>query len=115
MSRYIGQHYERFATRFLQKQHVRILYKNYTCKLGEIDLIGCQGQLLIFFEVKYRTHSEYGSSIEMVAFSKQLKLQKTAEHFLMQYPAYQSFNCRFDLLAIESTPRFVMHWIENII
>ncbi len=50
--REIGAAYEEAAAVFLEKKGVRILERNFRCRQGEIDLIGRDGEYLVFFEVK---------------------------------------------------------------
>ena len=47
--REIGAAYEEAAAVFLEKKGVRILERNFRCRQGEIDLIGRDGEYLVFF------------------------------------------------------------------
>ncbi len=64
--REVGGFYEEAAALFLSKKGVRILERNYRCRQGEIDLIGLDGEYLVFFEVKYRKDEEAGLPAEAV-------------------------------------------------
>ena len=50
------------AEEFLKQSGMRILEKNFRCRQGEIDIIGLQDGILIFFEVKYRKNTRKGYS-----------------------------------------------------
>lgn len=50
--RKIGSEQETAARIFLEGRGVHILEKNYRCRQGEIDLIGLDGEYLVFFEIK---------------------------------------------------------------
>ena len=72
--REIGTAYEEAAAVFLEGKGVRILEKNFRCREGEIDLIGRDGEYLVFFEVKYRKNADAGFPAEAVGIAKQKKI-----------------------------------------
>ena len=49
-----GAQAEEQALRFLLSQGLKLKQRNYTCRLGEIDLILLDGQTLVFAEVRMR-------------------------------------------------------------
>ena len=72
--RKIGAAYEEAAAVFLEKNGVHILEKNFRCRQGEIDLIGRDGEYLVFFEVKYRKSADLGLPAEAVGAAKQRRI-----------------------------------------
>ena len=64
--REIGDNYELLAADYLRNNGVKILVKNYRNRFGEIDLIGYDGETLVFFEVKYRNNLQSGYAEEAV-------------------------------------------------
>ena len=52
--RSLGTFYEEQAITYLQQYQIRIVERNFRNRFGEIDLIGYDGNTLVFFEVKYR-------------------------------------------------------------
>ena len=112
-SRFVGDIYENKAKTFLQSQGLQFIEKNFTCKLGEIDLIFKEQELLIFVEVKYRQSGQYGASSEMVDYGKLLRLKKTALCYLVTNGyVEQSTPCRFDVIAIQGAN---IEWIKQVI
>jgi len=114
-SREIGQLTESFAANYLISQGLVEVMRNFTCRLGEIDLIMQDQQTLVFIEVKYRKNTNFGGAIAAISPTKQRKLQKTATLYLQiqQLNAYNT-PCRFDVIAIEgrlSQPDIC--WIKN--
>ena len=81
--------------------------------MGEIDLIMRQHSVIVFVEVKYRRNTHYGSSQEMVSYSKQRKLTKTAWHFLQTHPKFHHYDYRFDIIAIDQSAPEPLTWILN--
>lgn len=108
----IGAAVERQAVVLLKKQRLKILATNFNTKLGEIDIIaGCQAtRTIVFVEVKYRKHHYFGYANEMVSYSKQIKLFRTAQIYLMQNPQFKSYNYRFDVIAKTADS---VEWIKN--
>lgn len=99
--RQIGTAYERRAEEFLCKEGMRILEKNYRCRQGEIDLIGAQGDCLVFVEVKYRSTKQAGFPEEAVGIMKQKRICRVAEFYLYTHPQYGNDRIRYDVVAIE--------------
>ena len=58
--RFVGKQKEELAAEFLVGRGVKIIDKNFACKVGEIDLIGLDNGYLVFVEVKYRKNTDYG-------------------------------------------------------
>lgn len=113
MSRKLGHSKEMEAKYFLCRQGMQCITQNYTCRVGEIDLVMRQNNLIIFVEVKYRRNALYGSSQEMVDIFKQHKLIKTAWHFLQHHPKFHHYDYRFDIVAIDQTAPEPLTWINN--
>ena len=50
--RNIGSEFENIASEYLKSKSVVILDKNFRSSKGEVDIIGLDGDTLVFFEVK---------------------------------------------------------------
>ena len=86
MSRYcrkLGDHGEEFAAGMLMDRGYQILERNYRCRSGEIDIIAIRDGIIHFIEVKTRSGSEYGDPAEAVNESKQKRIRKSAECYLL--------------------------------
>jgi putative endonuclease len=99
-----GNEAETLAWHWLIKQGLRPVKRNYRCRLGEIDLILLENDTIVFIEVRRRKNKQYGGAAQSVTYSKQQKIIKAAQHFLMCHPEYQSLAARFDVIAYESAP-----------
>ncbi len=97
-----GKDAENKAWHWLIKQGLKPVSRNYLCKLGEIDLILVDGATLVFVEVRYRANKHFGGAANSVTLSKQHKIIRTAQHFLITHSHYQQHNCRFDVIAYET-------------
>ncbi len=109
-----GQYYEELALRHLKKKGLKFLQKNYHCRLGEIDLVMCDQDCIVFIEVRYRENADFGNGLDTVNKSKQQKLIKTAQLYLIQKGLYEKVPARFDVVSISGsklTPELI--WVKN--
>ena len=95
----LGARYEQIAADYLKKGGYNILYMNYRCRFGEIDIIARDGSYLVFVEVKYRKNLNMGSPFEAVDIRKQQKIRRVCEWFLMEKKLYD-IPVRFDVVGI---------------
>ena len=105
-----GQAAETRALVFLQQQGLTLLQRNWHCRFGEIDLIMREGDYLVFIEVRYRRHQNFGGAIASIDAHKLSKLQHSISCYLQTYPT--SLPCRLDavLLQADDPPQ----WLRNI-
>lgn len=106
-----GLAYENLALKYLLKNHLTLVKRNFRSRFGEIDLIMKDGDTLTFIEVRFRKNTSHGSSSESVNISKQKKIIKTAEIFLMQNNGWH-LDSRFDVIAI--SPMRLLPLTHNI-
>lgn len=109
-----GRHWESMAESFLRERGLRVLKRNYRCRLGEIDLVAEDAAHIVFVEVRYRRRTDFGSGAETVAWSKQQRILRAAGIYLQRHPAHARRHCRFDVVSIRGTntaPEF--DWITN--
>ena len=78
----LGKFGEDFACRYLQQQGYKILFRNFRCRIGEIDIIAVKNDVLSFIEVKTRQSKTYGLPCEAVNLSKQKKIYRCAEFYM---------------------------------
>lgn len=115
MSLFKGKKAENHACNYLKTQGLQLVEKNYFCKAGEIDLIMFDSDELVLIEVKARKNIEHGHGAESVNHSKQKKLIKTANHFLLTRPDMQDKMVRFDIIEINffDTKQAEINWIRD--
>lgn len=97
----LGNAGEDIAYEHLSSIGYKILDRNFRCKLGEVDLIGFDGDILCFIEVKTRTSNIYGSPSEAVSSYKQHRIVKSALMYISK-KRLNNFMCRFDVIEIIS-------------
>jgi putative endonuclease len=104
-TRTVGFDAERLATRFLKRQGLIPITKNFRCRLGEIDLIARDGDAIVFVEVRYRARSRFSRAGLTVDIHKQRKLIRTAAMFTARRSQYANSIMRFDVVAIDVDER----------
>lgn len=118
-----GTHIENLVCDYLRRQKLKLITRNYTCCIGEIDLIMQDQFTLVFIEVRYRKHLAFGSSLESVNWIKQNKILKTAEYYLLSQQLSEKIACRFDVVGVKPmTQKLVsiskldsaqVEWVKN--
>jgi putative endonuclease len=111
----IGQAVEQYALNYLNDVGLTHITSNWSCRFGEIDLIMLAHDTLVFVEVRYRKHANFGGALDSIDQHKQQKLIKTAEQFLTEHPHWLEHPCRFDVITAHpnSTQAFVINWIQD--
>ena len=114
-----GQYTESLACEYLKNKGFKLIEKNFTCRLGEIDLIMKDNNSFVFVEVRYRRNNNFGSGVESVTASKQKKLIKTASLYLQQHDKLNKYASRFDIISItgnietSNINNIDFYWVEN--
>ncbi len=111
MSRSKGAEAEKKALEYLISNGLSLLEKNYRSHFGEIDLIVKDKSELVFVEVRQRASQDFGGAIESVNKTKQKKLIKTAEQYLVSHQKYDKMACRFDVVCFDTLDN--IDWIKN--
>ena len=75
---------ETLVAKHLEKNGYKIIAKNYTNSIGEIDIIAKQNNTLVFVEVKTRSSVKFGAPQEAVTPAKQNKIRNVALAYLKQ-------------------------------
>lgn len=95
----LGRRGEWLAERYLRKHGLKVLGRNWRCPAGELDLIATDGKRLIFYEVKTRGGTGYGSPAEAVTEDKARRIRRLsrlwrdASHVQLQ-------DTRYDIISV---------------
>ncbi|MFZ0883919.1 MAG: YraN family protein [Candidatus Acidiferrales bacterium] len=114
-ARQTGVRGETYAYWYLRRHGYTLIARNFTTHgiKGEIDMVGYDGSVLAFVEVKTRTIPEATAITssqtlqrtpeDAVNWEKRRNLSRMARQFL-RARHIESSECRFDVLAIETRP-----------
>jgi putative endonuclease len=105
-----GQRAEELCADLLRRAGLRILARNWRCRLGEIDLVAEEGGTLVFAEVRLRRDARYGGAAESVTAAKRARLVAAARLYLA---ARGGAACRFDVLLLDGLAPSRVQWIRN--
>lgn len=94
-----GLNGEAAAETFLLQQGMQLLERRYRAQDGEIDLIMMDGEIIVFFEVKFRPRARSGAGLEAVTLSKQRRMTHAAMDYL-QKREYFAHPVRFDVVEV---------------
>lgn len=80
----IGKFGEDVACKYLIKNNYKILDRNFSCRQGEIDIVGydIKNNEFVFCEVKTRTSFNYGFPSEAVNKIKQKHILNSVKYYL---------------------------------
>jgi len=95
----LGKIGEEIAVRYLKTKGYRIIQTNFRCRLGEIDIIGEDGEYIVFVEVKTRTSLLYGYPIESISNKKKNSIVKVAQTYI-SFKNLKNKDLRFDVVEI---------------
>lgn len=109
-TRSVGLDKEENACQYLTQNGIKIKERNFRCRQGEIDIIGYDGEYLVFFEVKYRKDAAKGSAVEAVDYRKQKKICRVADYYRMKNRCSNDTPVRFDVIAIDGSE---LKWFKN--
>ena len=105
-----GRQAEDLAARFLEKQKLKIVMRNYRCRGGEIDLVCRDGSTLVFVEVRQRSNRGFGGAAASITAEKQRRIILAAQHYLAAQRQTET-PCRFDCVLIDGeTP---LEWLRD--
>src|SRR6266498_4250136 len=95
----VGQEWERLAEKHLREAGYKIRARNFRSRVGEIDFVAQDGNVLCFVEVKGRHGTGFGLPEEAVNAEKQRRIFRAAQAYL-QRERLEDVLCRFDVVSI---------------
>ncbi|NOX69325.1 MAG: YraN family protein [Gammaproteobacteria bacterium] len=113
--RTVGGEAEQIALDYLRARKLRLIARNFCCRVGEIDLVMEDGHCLVFVEVRYRKPNRFASAALSVNLRKQRKLIKAASFFLCRNAHLADRVMRFDVVALDgpSESKSTLQWLQD--
>lgn len=108
--RALGADKESLVTEFLKKNNIEILDRNFYTSQGEIDIVGRDGEYLVFFEVKYRVSGKYGNPLEAITPKKRGRIVRAARVYLYSRHYPENTFIRFDCVGVLDGK---VEWVKN--
>ena len=115
MSRDKGARYDSLALKHLKANGLKLIEKNFHCRLGEIDLILRDKDCLVFAEVRYRASNSFASAAHSIDDRKQARIVRTAAMYLARRPELSNWRVRFDVVAIDNfdSAQGTLQWMRD--
>ena len=104
-----GARAEDLCADLLRAAGLKLVERNWRCRLGEIDLIAEEGGTVVFAEVRLRSLGAFGGAAESITAAKRARLLAAARLYLVRRPEAP---CRFDVFLVDGAPASV-RWIRN--
>lgn len=97
---------EEAAARFLERNGLAIVARNYRTRMGEIDLVALEGATLVFVEVRMRSCDRFGGGAESIGWRKRSRIEAAARQYLSRLRREPP--CRFDVVTLDGgTPVWI--------
>jgi putative endonuclease len=111
----LGQAAENIAADFLRAQGLEILERNYLRRVGELDIVARDHDILVIAEVRTRSSDRYGGAAASVDPRKQQRLIRTASQLLQQRRELAQLRVRFDVVVVSEIKAECGHvdWIRH--
>lgn len=108
----IGKYGEQIALEYLIENDFVILETNYRNKIGEVDIIVYDKDILVFVEVKTRMGNHFGHAYESVDSRKQKKIANTALMYLQKNKLHD-VQVRFDVIEVYPVEKEIINHFKN--
>lgn len=96
-----GDRAEALAASFLEREGYSVLARNYTCRVGELDLVASRGEILAVVEVRMRSTDRFGDPALTISHAKQRKIVRTTLRFMQEHGLRLSHHAiRFDVITV---------------
>ena len=103
--RQLGTSGEQIAADHLTRMGFRILDRNYRTRWGELDIVACDADQIVFCEVKCRVANRAGRDpLESVHASKRAQVRRMAGRWLSEREHPRVGNLRFDAIGVTLSP-----------
>jgi putative endonuclease len=111
----LGRLGEDLATDHLRRQGLTILERNYRCRIGEIDIVARDGEVLVICEVKTRTTDDFGNPLQAVTPVKLRRLRRLAVEWTRERRV-RPRSIRFDVIGIlqPHSPRPILEHLTDV-
>ncbi len=91
---------EDLAARYLERQGIQILERNFTTRQGEIDLIGREGEVWVFVEVRSLSPRSAFHPLETLGRRKLEHLRRAIDLYLYRRGLTGRVPVRLDVVAV---------------
>jgi putative endonuclease len=96
----LGRWRENQAATYLEGRGYMFLERNFRTPYGEIDLVVCKQDTVVFVEVKTRSSDSYGMPEEAITPTKAAHLLDAVRFYIEDHPTME-YTWRIDVIAVQ--------------
>jgi putative endonuclease len=106
---------ENIAADFLRAKGLEILERNYRRRLGELDIVARDGDVLVIAEVRTRASDRYGGAAASVDARKQQRIIRATCLLLQRRKDLARLRVRFDVIVVSNiaSETSAVEWIQH--
>jgi putative endonuclease len=109
-----GRAAEAAVRAWLEAQGLACVETNFRARVGELDLVMRDGDVVAIVEVRHRATASHGGARESVHAFKQRRIVAATGRLLATRPALSNARLRFDVVAVEGAPpEWQFDWIRD--
>jgi putative endonuclease len=108
--RQTGQQAENSACAFLESQGFTIVERNFQRRVGELDIVARDGELLLVVEVRTRASDRFGGAAASIGPSKQRRITATTGLLLQWRRELRHCRVRFDVIVVRDGE---IEWLKH--
>jgi putative endonuclease len=108
-----GAEAEELAALFLARHGLVIVERNWRRRVGEIDLVALDGEVLVFVEVRLRRRSDFGGAAASITSAKRARMIAAAGLYLARLR--QTPACRFDAILLDALDAARIEWLRDVL
>lgn len=108
-----GRRAEDLAARYLERQGLTIVARNYRTRQGEIDIVARDEGTLVFVEVRMRSRTGFGGAAASVTAAKRERWIAASLAYLAQLGREPP--CRFDAILLDGLDPSRVTWERDVI
>ena len=97
----IGATAEDIAAKYLCEKGYHIIARNHRTRFAELDIIAANKEFVVFVEVKYRKHADFGGGAGAITQDKLRRLRNAATIWMGEQEQYTNMQPRIDVITVE--------------
>jgi putative endonuclease len=90
-----------------------IVERNWRRRVGELDLVARDGDVLVFVEVRLRRRNDFGGAAASITAAKRARMTAAAGLYLSRLR--QTPACRFDAILLDALDPARIEWLQNVL
>jgi putative endonuclease len=108
-----GAQAEALAAEFLAGRGLAIVARNWRRRVGELDLVARDGDVLVFVEVRLRQRGDFGGAAASITAAKRARMVAAANAYLAGLA--RTPVCRFDAVLLDALDPARIEWLRDVV